>query len=113
MASVDQKVVSMVFDKSRFQGAVAATLGTLKKLEQALQMGNASKGLEGVSKAASQINLSDIGAKIDGLSSKFSGLQAIATGAMFAIGNAAVGMGQKLASSMTESIRQGFGVYET
>lgn len=113
MASVDQKVVSMVFDNSRFQGAVAATLGTLKKLEQALQMGNASKGLEGVSKAASQINLSDIGAKVDGLSSKFSGLQAIATGAMFAIGNAAVGMGQKLASSMTESIRQGFGEYET
>lgn len=103
----------MVFDNSRFQGAVGNTLSTLKRLEQALKLDKASSGLEGISKAASQIDVADLASKVDNLASRFTGLKAIGTGALLAIGSAAVGAGQKLMSSMTSAITQGFGEYET
>ena len=58
MASIDQKVVSMVFDNSKFQGAVTNTLGMLQKLTQALKLDKAASGLGDISKAARNVDLS-------------------------------------------------------
>ena len=113
MASIDQKVVSMVFDNSKFQGAVTNTLGMLQKLEQALKLDKAASGLGDISKAARNVDLSSIGSKLDSLVEKFTGLKGIGTGALMAIGNQAVMLGQKMIANLTSQIRDGFGEYET
>ena len=113
MASIDQKVVSMVFDNSKFQGAVTNTLGMLQKLTQALKLDKAASGLGDISKAARNVDLSSIGSKIDGLVEKFTGLKGVGTGALLAIGNQAVMLGQKYLANLTGNIRDGFGEYET
>ena len=113
MSSIDQKVVSMVFDNSKFQGAVTNTLGMLQKLTQALKLDKAASGLGDISKAARNVDLSSIGSKIDGLVEKFTGLKGVGTGALLAIGNQAVMLGQKYLANLTGQIRDGFGEYET
>lgn len=113
MTSIDQKVVSMVFDNSKFQGAVTNTLSMLQKLTQALKLDKAANGFGDINKAAKNVDLSTIGSKLDSLNGKFTGLQGVGTGALMAIGNQAVMLGQKVAASLTSQIRDGFGEYET
>lgn len=113
MASIDQKIVSMVFDNSRFRGAVDSTLGMLKKLEGALKLDKAANGFDKLGASAKKVDLNDLGGKIDALVGRFTGLQGVGTGALLAIGNAAVQAGQKIMSSMTQATRDGFAEYET
>ena len=113
MSSIDQKVVSMVFDNSKFQGAVTNTLGMLQKLTQALKLDKAANGLGDINKAAKNVDLSSVGSKLDSLGDRFTGLKAIGTGALLAIGAQAVQTGQQIMSSMTQSVREGFAEYET
>ena len=113
MASIDQKVVSMTFDNSKFQGAVSATLGILKKLEESLKLDNASKGLDGITKAANQVDIDGLSNKTGVLNTAFGALKVAGVGALLAIGAQAVQTGQQLMSSMTQSVREGFAEYET
>ena len=45
MAGIDDKVVSMSFENSKFEAGVSKTLGTIGRLKEALKFGNAGKEL--------------------------------------------------------------------
>ena len=58
--TVDERVGSMQFDNKNFESNVQTSLSTLDKLKRSLNLEGASKGLENVSAAAKNVNLSTL-----------------------------------------------------
>lgn len=74
--SVDNRVVSMKFDKAAFLSGISETISALEKLKTSLKMDNASKGLNDISSTASRFSLSNV---TDGFSRLSSGISALAS----------------------------------
>lgn len=101
MTTVDDKVVAMSFENSKFESGVHATMRTLSALKKALQFPNAGKGLEGISAAANRTDLSHIGKGIDTLNSKFSALKLTGIAVMANIASQAVSAGARFIKAFT------------
>lgn len=114
MANVDDKVVAMSFDSSKFESGIAKAISALDKLKEKLNFPNAGKGLNDVDAAAKNVNLSHIGKAIEDIKSKFSALSVVALSVLANIANKVVNAGLKLAKSLTiDPIISGFHEYET
>ena len=73
--SIDEKIVSMQFDNSKFESNAQQSISTLDKLKEALKFDKASEGLENVSRAAGNIKMDGVSDACEVVSSKFSALQ--------------------------------------
>ena len=114
MANVDDKVVSMSFESSKFETGVSAAISALGKLKDALNFPSAGKGLSDIGAAADKVDLSHIGRAIDSIKSKFSFLGVAAISALNTIVSKAVSAGISLVKSFTiDPIKAGFQNYET
>ena len=114
MANVDDKVVSMSFESSKFETGVSAAISALNKLKDALNFPSAGKGLTDIGAAADKVDLSHIGRAIDSIKSKFSFLGVAAISALNTIVSKAVTAGISLVKSFTiDPIKAGFQNYET
>lgn len=114
MAGVDDKVVAMSFESSKFESGVNSTVSALDKLKAALHFPDAGKGLQEIDAAANQVNLSHISSSIDSIKGKFSALSIIGISALATIANKAVTAGLSVAKSFTiQPILDGFHNYET
>jgi len=114
VANVDDKVVSMSFESSKFESGVNATINALNKLKSALSFPSAGKGLEDIGSAASKVDLSHIGRAVDAIKSKFSALSVVAITVLSNIVNKAVDAGLRFAKALTlDPIVAGFHNYET
>lgn len=110
---VDQKVVEMQFDNRHFERNVATSMSTLEKLKQSLKLPDASKSLDGINKAAKNVNLSGIGNAVDTVQTKFSALQVAGVTALANITNSAVNYGKRIVKSLTiDPVTTGFNEYE-
>lgn len=112
--TVDQRVVEMRFDNRNFESNVKTSLGTLEKLKRSLNLKSASKGLENVNAAAKNVNLTPLGAAVDGIRVKFSAMQIAGITAMVNIANSAVNTGKRMISALTiDPVKTGLQEYET
>ena len=112
--TIDERVVEMRFDNSRFEKNVQTSMSTLDKLKQKLNLTGASKGLENVNAAAKNFNLSGMGTAIETVHSKFSALEIMGITALANITNSAVNAGKRIVSALTfEPVTTGFQEYET
>ena len=112
--TIDEKVVEMRFDNSRFEQNVSQSMSTLDKLKQKLNLSGASKGLENIQTTASKINMSGLANSVDTVSSRFSALEVMGVTALANITNSAVNTGKKMISALTiDPIKTGFQEYET
>ena len=112
--TVDQRVVEMRFDNRNFESNVKTSLGTLEKLKRSLNLKSASKGLENVIAAAKNVNLTPLGAAVDGVRVKFSAMQIAGVTAMVNIANSAVNTGKRMISALTiDPVKTGLQEYET
>lgn len=110
---IDQKVVEMQFDNRHFERNVATSMSTLEKLKQSLKLPDASKSLDGINKAAKNVNLSGIGNAVDTVQTKFSALQIAGVTALANITNSAVNYGKRIVKSLTiDPVTTGFQEYE-
>jgi len=71
---IDKRVVEMQFDNKQFERNVQTSLKTIDKLKMALDFDGA-KGLEGITKAANKIDLSNISKETERVQVSFSALQ--------------------------------------
>lgn len=69
---IDNKIVEMEFDNSRFERNVEQSMSTLDKLTAKLNMTGATKGLSDVETAANRMDLSGIAASVDAIQNRFS-----------------------------------------
>ena len=112
--TIDQKVVEMRFENKQFESNVAASMSTLNKLKQSLNLTGATKGLAEVDAAAKKIDMHGLGSAVETVQAKFSALQVMGVTALSNIANQAVNAGKKMVSALTiDPIKTGFQEYET
>ena len=113
MASVDDKVVSMSFETSKFQQGVAVVLSGLDRLKAALQFPNAGKGIDDINAAANKTDFSKIHEALDGIKSKFSAMSVVALSVLANVANKAISAGANIIKALTlDPITAGFHEYE-
>lgn len=112
--TIDQRVVEMRFDNKNFEHNAAASISTLDKLKQSLNLTGASKGLENVNAAAKKVDFSAMSNAVETVGIKFNAMYSIADQALRNITNSAMNAGKKIASALTiDPIKSGFSEYET
>lgn len=112
-ATIDNRVVQMSFDNKNFETNVATSMSTIDKLKQKLNFTGASKGLENLTAAARNVDLSNIDKGVDSLSNKFSTLQVAAGVALGNIATKAISVGSEIAKALTvEPLISGLKEYE-
>ena len=114
MATIDDKVVSMSFESSKFEEGVNRAIAALEKLKSALQFPSAGKGLDEISDSAKKVDLGFIGRAIEDIKAKFASLRLVGIGVLTHIANVAVDAGARFLKSFTlDPIKQGFQEYST
>ena len=112
--TIDEKVVSMEFDNSKFEGNVKTTMSTLDKLKQSLNFKGASKGLESIEAASKKLDFSKL--EIGATQAGFHVRDVWEKAAQYIENNIAqriVNAGNRMAKALTvEPIRTGFNEYE-
>ena len=111
--TIDQKVVEMRFDNKNFETNAKTSMSTLDKLKEKLDFSGASKGLDNISNAAKNVNMSGLGTAVETVRAKFSALEVMGVTALVNIANQAVNTGKRIVSALTiEPIKTGFDEYE-
>jgi tape measure domain-containing protein len=114
MATIDDKVVAMSFESSKFESGVNKTLTSLDKLKSALHFPNAGKGLQQVGVAAKQVDLGHIGKGIEDVKHQLSAFRLAAIAVLAQVAQHAVAAGSAFAKSFTlDPIKVGFAEYTT
>ena len=112
--TIDERVVSMQFDNSRFERNVATSMSTLDKLKQSLKFTGATKGLENVNTAAKNVNLNGLSTAADQVSVRFSHMQMAIQHQFDRIVDSAFAAGKRIVSALTiDPVKTGFQEYET
>ena len=114
MTVIDDKVVAMSFESSKFESGVNKAITSLDKLKASLTFKGATKGLDEVSKAAKGLQLGHIGHAVDDIRSKL-GYFSVAALAVFAsVAKNAVAAGAQMVKALTlDPIALGFNEYTT
>ena len=111
---IEERVVSMQFDNSRFERNVSQSMSTLDKLKQKLNLSGASKGLENVQTAASKVDMHGLANNVETVRARFSALEVMGVTALANITNSAVNAGKRMLSALTiDPVMSGFQEYET
>lgn len=112
--TVDNRVLEMRFDNKQFESGVATSMSTLEKLKQKLNLSGAAKGLEGINKAAKNIDFSHLSAGADAVSVKFSHMQMSIQHQLNKIVDSCVAAGKRMVDAFTiDPVKTGFQEYET
>ena len=112
--TIDQKVVEMRFDNKQFEKGVSTTMSSVDKLKKSLKFEGATDGLNNVSKAARNCDVSSVGTAAEKVGLKFNALYTIADQALRNITNSAMAYSKRIVSALTiDPIKTGFSEYET
>lgn len=69
--TIDDKVVAMSFESTKFESGVSSTISSLDKLKAALKFPDAGKGLQDIENAANKVTFGGLSGAIDKLKGKF------------------------------------------
>lgn len=111
---VDERVVSMEFDNSRFERNVKTSMSTLDKLKQSLSFKGATDGFKKLDSAAKGVNMSGLGTAVEEVRMRFSALEVMGVTALANITNSAINTGKSMIKALTlDPVISGFHEYET
>jgi tape measure domain-containing protein len=111
---IDDKVVAMSFESSKFERGVNDTINSLDKLKKALTFKDAGAGLESVSRAVGHFQLNRIGDAAENVQKRLRAMQLVAISVLGNIAASAVRSGAQFVKSFTlQPIIQGFQEYAT
>ena len=111
---VDEKVVEMSFDNSKFEKNIQTSISSLDRLKEGLNFSGAARGLDEIAESAgdSTNEFSALSTGIESVGRKFSALEVIAITALANITNSAINTGKRLVSSLTiDQIASGWQKY--
>ena len=114
MATIDDKVVAMSFENSKFESGVAQSISSLDKLKAALHFPKASTGLDDLNKSGSRVDLSHISRGIEEITSRLNALRLTAIAVFSNIVSHAISAGTSLVKALSlDPLKQGLQEYET
>jgi tape measure domain-containing protein len=112
--AVDDKVVAISFESSRFEQGVNRTISALEKLKAALHFPNAGKGLSDIDAAAKKVDLGHISRGVDGVKNALNTLRLVGVAVLAQLATAAVRAGTQFVKAFTlDPIKAGFAEYTT
>lgn len=113
MASIDEKIVALKLQNSQFISGIKSSLEAIKDLNKGLKLDDASKGLEGITKAAENVKLDSISQQAGLVTKSFNALEIAAGVALGNIASRAVMAGANLLKALTiKPVMDGFAEYE-
>lgn len=113
MPSIDERVVALKFDSSRFQAGVQTAISMLDRLKSAMNIGGKAKGLDDIQKQADSFSVSNVESEANKIGLGFVAASAVAIGALTNIATQAISTGASIAKSLTlEPVMDGFREYE-
>lgn len=113
MTTIDERVVSLKFDNSRFKSAISSTLASLSQLKSKLNLSKNVSGLDALSNKVKGIGLGKLVRETDGFLVKLSSAGIAASTVITNVTNKLVNGVLKAVKSFTiDPITQGFGEYE-
>lgn len=104
---VDERVVSLEFNNQNFEKNVSQSMRTIDSLNNKLNLPGASKGLESVSKAASNIDLTSLSNSVSALEYRFSTMGIVGATAISNITTKLMQFSSKTLNFLTNGIVQG------
>lgn len=107
MGSIDERVVELKFNNGDFATKVDRTIAQAKKLETSLSFGNASTGLEHVSRSIRGIKLGVLSSAADTVTARFSAMQVAAMTAVQSVTNTLLGSVKKVVTAIPNQIWSG------
>lgn len=116
MSVVEERVVEMQFNNAQFAQGINASLADLQRLNRALQLQGATKGLTGIGAAASQqtASLQNVETSVQSIADRFRAMGVVATTTLATVAHQAVTAGGQLVKSLTiDPVLEGFREYET
>ena len=113
MATIDERVVGMRFDSSKFTSGIKPALDGLDKLKTSLKLDGAAKGIDELDAAGKRFSLANVGNAAEGVSVKFIALATVGITALTNIVNKAINAGQSIIKSLTiDPVKAGLSEYE-
>lgn len=85
--TIDERVVSMQFDNSKFERNVSTTMSTIDKLKAKLNFKGIDDSFNTISNAAGKVNMTSLGSAVDTVKTKFSALEVMGVTALANIRN--------------------------
>lgn len=112
--NVDERVVRMQFDNSRFEKNVQQSLSTIDKLKKALKLEKAAEGFDSIEKAANHISFKGLNDGISQVHANFSLLDVTVLKIFDRIADSAINLGKNIVKALAvDPITTGFQEYET
>lgn len=112
--NVDERIVRMQFDNSRFEKNVKESLSTIDKLKKALKLDKAAEGFDSIEKAANHISFKGLNDGISQVHANFSLLDVTVLKIFDRIADSAVTLGKNIVKALAvDPITTGFQEYET
>lgn len=113
MSSIDNRIVSMQFDNAGFASKMGDTLKALEKLNTTLADVGTKNGLDGLARAAKNVDMAPLAASVEGVSAKFLAMSTIAVAALATIVHRAVDAGLQFSRAFTVApVTAGFSEFE-
>lgn len=106
-AVVDSKVVEMSLDNQNFEKNAEVSIGTIKKLQEALKFSNSTDGLDKVNASVKKVKFDSLLSGIDQAKSGFSAMEAVAFGAFANIGKKVSDLALKIGTAIPRQIIEG------
>ena len=112
--TIDDKIVEMRFDNRDFEKNTKQSMATLDKLKTSLDMSDAERNFNKISKASDGLSFRDASNSVDTFSVKLSAMSSVAVAAIGRITNSLFDMGEQLVRNMlgVDEVRAGFAKYE-
>lgn len=112
--AVDDKVVSIAFESSKFEAGINRAISALEKLKSSLNFPTAGKGLDEIGNAAKRVDLSHISKGVEAIKGALNSLRLVAIGVFSQLATQAVRAAGRFIKSFTfDPIKAGFQEYST
>lgn len=105
--TVDERIVSMQFDNSKFEKNVKTSITTLEKLKNALKLEDVTNSFKSIDTAAKNVSLDGIAAGVESLQRRFSTLGIVGMTAITNVTNSMMRLAKKSTSFLTDGIING------
>lgn len=113
MASIEERVVGMRFDSSKFQSGIKPAIDGLDQLKQSLKLDGATKAIDELDAAGSRFSLASVANAAEGVSNRFIAMATVGITALTNIVNKAINAGESIVKSLTiDPVKAGLDEYE-
>lgn len=95
MSNVDERVVSLEFDNSKFERNTQQSIRTLNDLDSSIEKAGAARGLENLGRSANNIDMTGLANNVENVSNRFSTMGIVGMTAIQNITTGVMNLGKK------------------